>query len=440
MSPPVSSNGPESTGEQVGRNSPRLRKVTIPAIVAPFFLQFPDLDHRVWILAVARFIVTAGFSLVMPFLAMHLAVEHQVPLLKIGLLWTLTGLCSASMQWVAGQVADRIGRRTVMLTAMILRSVNLAALGWALGLHAPFWVIGALCLVNGAMRAFYDPVASAVVAALSAPEDRVAAFSLHRVGSSLGWAAGPLVATLAAGVSYATLFYAAAPLTLMAALAVATIPETRPEIPRRKPTFRQLAEFTRDRTFVRFLVATFAFYLLQTQMYHIMSIYAAKYVGLDRAQVGTLFTLNGILVVLIQLPAVRYIRSVGTNNALVIGSLGYFISYSACGLASGYLSLLAVVALVTLCEILAVPAQQTSVTSLSPPDKIAGYAGLYGLIQGTAQTAGPALGTFLIEFVSPRGAWFMLAVLGVVAALAYRRPRERSAAAGAMASPQRSSG
>jgi MFS family permease len=397
----------------------RHRRVTIPAAVAPLLLEFPELDRRIWILALARVIVTAGFAAVMPFLAMHLAVARQVPVLKIGLLWTVVGLCSSVTQWVSGQVSDRIGRRRVMLTAMVLRSANLAALGWAIGADASFEAIGALCLINGAMRAFYDPAASAVVASLAAPEERVAAFSLHRVGSSIGWAAGPLSATLSSGFSYQALFYVAAPLTLLAALAVATIPETRPDgplPPLRLPSF----SFGADRTFARFLAATFAFYLLQTQMYHIMSIYAAKHLGLDRAQVGTLFVLNGILVVLIQLPAVRYIRHVGTRGALLLGSLGYSVAYTGCFLATGYAALLACVALVTLSEIVAVPAQQTTVTELAPRDKVASYAGMYGFVQGAAQTAGPILGTCLIEFVSPRGAWLLLAVLGLLAAWGYR--------------------
>jgi MFS family permease len=397
------------------------RRVTIPAAIAPVLREFPELDRQIWVLAVARLIVTAGFATVMPFLAMHLAVERRIPVLTIGLLWTAVGVSSSVSQWLSGQVADRIGRRRVMLTAMALRSVNLAALGYAIGAHAALPVIAGLCLINGAMRAFYDPVASAVVASLATSEERVAAFSLHRVGSSLGWAAGPLAATLASGFSYQVMFYVAAPLTLLAAVAVSQIPETRPDHPRPKLHLKELVAFGHDRVFTRFLAATFAFYLLQTQMYHIMSIYAAKHVGLDRAQVGTLFTLNGLLVVLIQLPAVRYIRRVGTRGALVLGSLGYTVAYAGCAMAGSYLPLLACVALVTLSEIVAVPAQQATVTELAPPEKVAGYAGLYGLIQGAAQTAGPILGTCLIEFVSPQGAWLLLAALGGIAALGYRK-------------------
>ncbi len=406
-----------------GPSRPVTRKVTIPVAMVPLLRGFPDLDRQLWILAIARLVVTAGFSVVMPFLAMHLAVERHVPVLHIGLLWTVVGATSASMQWVSGQVADRLGRRPVLIVAMVLRSVNLAALGWALGHGVSFTVIGLLCILNGAMRAFYDPVAFAVVASLCTAEERVAAFSLHRVGSSVGWALGPLTATLFSDVPFSTLFYVCAPLTLVAAAAVATIPETRPAQPKARPVLAERTAALRDRSFVRFLWATAAFYLLQTQMYHIMSIYAAKYLGLDRAQVGTLFIVNGILVVLLQLPAVRAIKKLGTSWALVVGSMGYVMAYTGCGLAVGYLSLLACVALMTLCEIVAVPAQQAKTTALAPEDNVASYAGMAGLVQGLAQTAGPLLGTCLIEFVSPRGAWFLLAAVGLVAAAGYRPRR-----------------
>ena len=59
-------------------------------------------------------------------------------------------------------------------------------------------------------------------------------------------------------------------------------------------------------------------------------------------------------------------------------------------------------------------------TELAPRDRITRYAGLYGFVQGAAQTAGPILGTCLIEFVSLQGAWLLLAVVGVLAAWGYR--------------------
>jgi MFS family permease len=131
--------------------------------------------------------------------------------------------------------------------------------------------------------------------------------------------------------------------------------------------------------------------------------------------------------VLIQLPAARIIGQMGTRGALIIGSLGYAVAYAGCAFAWAYLPLLACVGVVTLSEIFAVPAQQATVTELAAPDKVAGYAGLFGLVQGAAQTAGPVLGTCLLTFASPKGGWLSLSVLGLVAAIIYRtRPSQPS--------------
>jgi MFS family permease len=406
------------TGVPSRRPSP-IRRVTIPATIAPV-IQIPALDARIWLLAAVRFVVTAGFAVVMPFLAMHLVVDRGVSVLRIGGLWAMSSAGCAAMQWIAGYMADRIGRRPVLIAGMVVRSLNLALLGYAIGNSASFALIGFFAIMNGALRGFYDPVAWAVVASLSSREERVAAFSLHRVGSSLGWVAGPLVATLAASAQFSSLFYVCAPFTLLAPILAFFIDETRPEQPRETPNLFATLDFGGDPMFLRFLFASFAYFMLQTQMYHMMSVFAAKYVGLGRAEVGTLFTLNAILVVVLQLPAVQWIRKIGTARTLVFGSVGYMVAFAACGLAFNHISLLACVGLITLCEIMTAPAQQARVTALAPPDKVARYTGIFGLFQGAAQTIGPVLGVFLLETVSPRGAWFVLATLGLAASLLYR--------------------
>ena len=155
------------------------------------------LDRRVWVLAVARLVVTAGYSMVMPFLAMHLAVERQVPWVTVGLIWFVAGGCGAVAQWLAGELADRLGRRPLMLAAMVARALNLAAMGVAVAADhtgpGSVLAIAALTVMNAVLRGFFDPVAAAMVADLAPPELRVAAYSLQRVGINLGWAAGPAV-------------------------------------------------------------------------------------------------------------------------------------------------------------------------------------------------------------------------------------------------------
>jgi MFS family permease len=375
----------------------------------------------VWGLAVARLIVTAGYSMVMPFLAMHLAVERRVPVVIVGAIWLVAGGLGALSQWLAGELGDRIGRRSLMLGAMLVRALNLTGMGAAIAATAPWPVIAALVVLNSVLRGFFEPLAIALVADLVPPANRVAAYSLQRVGLNVGWALGPALVWMAAGANYSQLFFASAPFTLLAAAGLWRIREPPRVLIRRAFTLAELLEFRRDRVLLRFLVASLAFFVLQVQMFQTLSIYSAKVLHLDASGVGTLYTLNGILVVFLQLPALRAILRLGTRRALVVGAVGYAISYAAVGLATGRGTLLLCIAGITLAEIISSPAQQTAITTLAPVDRLGAYTGLYGLCQVVGQSFGPLIGAALLAVLPSRVAWFVLALFGVWAATVYRR-------------------
>jgi MFS family permease len=380
------------------------------------------LDRRVFSLAGARLVVTAGYSMVMPFLAMHIAVDRKEPVVIVGAIWLVAGGLGAVAQWLAGELSDRLGRRPLMLAAMWLRAVNLVAMGLAISSHAPLLVIAALTVANAVLRGFFDPVAAAMVADLAPAEQRLAAFSLQRVGVNIGWAAGPAVAWLAAGVPYATLFYISAPLTLLAAATLARIPAPpRGSSGQRAFTLGELLTFTSDRHLLIFLLATVCFFVLQVQLYQTVSIYGAQSLHLGRAEIGHIYTLNGVLVVLLQLPALRAIERLGRQRAIIAGALGYGLAYGAMGLVHSQLGLYACITAVTLSEIVASPAQQAAITALAPPGRVGAYTGLFGLCQVIGQSTGPLIGTTLLAVLPPRGAWFVLAVFGGLAAIGYGR-------------------
>jgi MFS family permease len=175
-----------------------------------------------------------------------------------------------------------------------------------------------------------------------------------------------------------------------------------------------------DGQLVRFMIATLSFYILQVQLYQALSIYAARVLHLDKAQVAAVYSLNGVIVVFLQMPVVAFIRRVGTRRALVLGCLGYAASNALVGLTTGHLTLLACVAALSLAEIVTMPAQQATVTSMAPPGRIGAYSGLFGLCQVTGQSLGPLIGTALLDALPSRVAWFALSLFGVAAAFVHR--------------------
>jgi len=409
------------------------------------FRDFRALDPRIYVLAVAQLIVMFGFAAVLPFLGITLQQDRGVPATTVGLIWTVAGLASASVQWVAGELGDRVGRRPVVLVSLLLRAGVLAALGFAILHVSPVLAIAALCVANGVLRAFFDPVAAAMVADLAQGDARIAAFALLRVGLNIGWALGTMTQGFAAqlGLPFGKMFYGAAASTLLAAVAVAFIPETRaPHSPESlEASLREnlkggalwgrLAAYGSDPALRWFLAGTVALALLRTQLYAPLSLYAAGHLGLSRASVSHLYSLNGWLVVALQLPAYYLIRAGGTRRALTLGALAYALGYGLCGLVTHERGLLGCVALITLAEIGVSPAQQSAATSLATFGRVGAYAGLFGFANMLGQSLGPLLGTGLLDLLPARTVWAILPVCGLTAAWCYahggRPPPRREA-------------
>jgi MFS family permease len=395
---------------------------------------FAALDRRIFILTIARMVVTLGFAAVLPYLGVTLHLERGVPKSAVGVIWTAANLAGAGMQWIAGEIADRIGRRPVLLGGMVLRTVNLTLLGYFILHDGPIVVIATLVIANSVLRALFEPVASAMVADLATGEQRIAAFSLQRIGVNIGWALGNALMAPAVllGIRYGTLFYFAAGITLVATVAASAIKETTSSVhvqaPERPPLhLRDLRVYWQDKGFMRFLAAVFCLFLLQAQLYAPLSLYAASHLHLTLGQLSHLYLENGLLVVLLQVPAFYFIRRAGTHRMLVVGSLSYAASYALCGAATSEYHLMICVGLITLAEIVTGPAQQTTAATMAPPDRIGAYAGLFGLAQAMGQALGPLVGTSLLDALPDRITWPLLALCGVAAAMFYRRMKPRAA-------------
>ncbi len=72
-------------------------------------------DQRLWILFISQLIVAIGFSVVMPFLAIYLHDKLGVAMSLVGIVFLLGAIMAAMGQLLGGTLADRWGRRKVML-------------------------------------------------------------------------------------------------------------------------------------------------------------------------------------------------------------------------------------------------------------------------------------------------------------------------------------
>src|SRR5262249_19283930 len=142
--------------------------------------------------------------------------------------------------------------------------------------------------------------------------------------------------------------------------------------------------------------------ILVAQLFSTLAMYSTATLHLRNADLGHLYTLNGVMVVALQFPAVRLIERIGCHRAVLAGPLVYALGYLSMGLARGLRGLAASVPCVTTAELVFLPAQQTLASELGDPDRQGRAMGFYGLTFAAGQSFGPLIGGLAIDSLAQR--------------------------------------
>lgn len=354
------------------------------------------LDPGIFVIAGARCINTLGFSMVLPFLGIHMVEDRGLLATAWGTILTAQGVTSAIGQAIAGELADRVGRRVLMASALAGRTLIFLGLGAAISGRASLPLIIGLILLNGLLRAQFDPAANAAVTDMAPPHLRTVAYGVQRVGVNLGWAIGPALGGALAPHSYGAMFYVAAPFTAAAALAILRLRE-RPralQVPTAPAPDRTRlgAILSANRRFVVYLILVFLGTSMTVQFFSTLTLYAKTELLLSKAQIGLLYTVNGLLVVLLQLPATVFIDARGPKRALLLGPTMYAIAYVGVGFASGFSALALAIVVLTAGEVVFAPALADMAAHLGDPKRLGRAFGLFGLMQQMGVSIGPLVG------------------------------------------------
>ena len=174
----------------------------------------------------------------------------------------------------AGAIADRLGRRRVMLAADVLRGAAQASLAVALFAGRPaIWLFVVLAWLRGTGEAFFSPALSALTVEIAPPEQLSNANALYGLATSATRIAGPAlggVLVAVAGPAVVVAVDAASYLASVLALSLLRIPRAEQAAAggRSRPTlFSDMAEGWSDfrsRSWLWVVTVQFAFFNLIT--------------------------------------------------------------------------------------------------------------------------------------------------------------------------------
>jgi MFS family permease len=374
------------------------------------------LPARVWIISLGILVNQVGNFLPV-FIVLYLT-ERGHSAGAAGFVLGVAGLGKVLGSAVGGYLADKIGRRWTIVVSAVT-TAGLTALVPFLG---PLLSIVVVVGLIGVTSQVYRPAAAAVlVDSVATSRQRLAAFGVFRFAMNVGAALGGVIGGVLASASYVGLFVGNAAACLLFGVVVAVLlrdaPQpgsTQDDADRQADKAVGYRQALADRTLVRFLVMTVVAEFVYIQSTVGLPLHVSD-VGLSARDFGLLIGLNGLLVLVLELPITGWVSRYRTEYVLAIGNLIVGVGLALTGFTSDMVLLSATVLIWTFGEMVTSTYSQAYLGSLAPPRLVGRYQGLHGVAYTIGTGAGPLVGG-AVYAIGPWALWALIAVAGVLSA------------------------
>jgi MFS family permease len=382
-------------------------------------------------------IVNRMGDFVFPFLTLILTQVQGLPPAQAGLVVTLAMGLESVGGLVAGRLSDRHGRRDVLVLFLSCSGLLLAGAGFAPAHSAAAVAIVASGFFVGAMR----PVLGALVADMSTPETRRAAFSLSYLGINLGVAVGPLMAGWLFHHALSWMFWidgisTAAALVILLGNVPRHINPVKPVSVDETPRGQRgsIASFVHDRVLFPFGLLVLLYNAVYAQMVFTLGLQMVGLFGERGPQIyGTIWALNAVTVIGLTPVALRVTRRWSNLRSMAWGMGCFTLGTGIFLLRPGLALILASTVLWTSGEVLFSVHVGDLVTAFSPPEFRGRFQGYVQFLAALGFVVSPVAGGVVAQTLGLSGVWWFatagVAIAGIGFALVDRRvPAARSRA------------
>jgi MFS family permease len=383
---------------------------------------YNEYPRAFWIYNIIVFIDRLGGFMLYPFFALYLTQKFDIGMSTVGILFAVFSISGMLGSALGGAIADRMGRKVVIIFSLILSSISALGMGFAPSIG----IFIAVVAIVGTLSSIGHPAHEAVVADLLPPDKRAEGYGIIRVVFNTAVIIAPAIAGLLIARSYILLFIVDAIISLIAAaIVLLALPETKPQgHAHAKPetmrqTFAGYGRVFKDTPFLAFIGVTILMTLVYMNMNSTLGVFLRDERGLAEIGYGSLISINAILVVLFQFWVTRRLENFKPMLMMAAGTFLYAIGFAMYGFVSGYLLFVVAMVIITIGEMVVSPFQQSLVAGFAPEHMRGRYMAVSGLTWSVAFTVGPYFAGLLLDSANPNLLWVFCGLLGILTTIGF---------------------
>jgi MFS family permease len=382
---------------------------------------YREYPSQFWLLILASFIDRLGGALLFTFFAIYITSKFGVGLTQVGLVSVIWGVTGLFGNFVGGALADKFGRKGVMIFGLVISATS--SIG--LGLVSELWMLYAITIFVGLFASVGEPASHAMISDMLPKEQRAEGYSIHRVAFNMAVVVGPMIGGFLATRSYMLLFITDAITSLiMAGFVLFLLDETwRPsEEVEPETTLQAVGSYRNvlaDRLFITFVGIGVITQFVYFQMYMTLPVFLTKVHDQPPSGFGYIMSLNAAMVVLMQFWITRRLRNIPPIITMAIGCLFFVVGFGMYSFVALYALFLLAMAFITIGEMVYFPTSQAFVAELAPEDMRGRYMAIYGLSFAIPSSLGTLFAGVISDNIDPYLIWYIVSMGGLLAAMGY---------------------
>jgi predicted MFS family arabinose efflux permease len=333
---------------------------------------------------------------------------------QVGIMFLFSASTSAVANFAGGWLSDKVGRKPPIVFGLLGQSAAVAALV-LIGRNIPAGF--AIVTIAGILAAPARSSTTAIVADLSAPDEREAAYASVRVVNNLGAVLGPPLGGLLLLGSNFTAFLLGVTMigVVAAAIAARFLPNPRVAADAAESTGRAMV--LRDVAFMLIVASTLAGFVVYVAYETVLPIAMVSSYGLTPAAWGFLAVINPVMVMLLQRKLTLRVTDIPPERKLITSMVLMGFPFLLLLVSSAIPVIILVIVVFVIGEMLWSPTAQALATRLAPVAQRGAYLGVYSASTTIAWMVAPLIALQLRSAGGDAAMWTFFAIAAVVGAI-----------------------